>query len=272
VTGQNWLRVERSNSPLILALPHGGTMIPADLEPRFVSPWWATRDADWYIGDVYAGLADATIVSTAISRSVIDANRDPSGASLYPGQATTELCPTMTFDGDPLYLPGNAPQEAEVAHRRAGWFDPYHAALTAEVDRLRAAHSRVVVYDCHSIRSRIPRLFDGELPQLNIGTNNGATCDPALSDAVVAACATSGREHVLNGRFKGGWTTRHYGNPRGGVHAIQMELATRTYLREPDVIEPDNWPPPYDAAFAAPLRATLSHIFTAIFDFAKGHA
>jgi formiminoglutamase len=272
MTGQGWLRVERGNAPLILAFPHGGTIIPPGLDARFVSPWWVTRDADWYIGDLYAGLADATMVSTTISRSVIDVNRDPSGASLYPGQATTELCPTTTFDGDPLYRPGNAPDEAEIAARRTRWFDPYHVALAAEIDRLRAVHDHVVVYDCHSIRSRIPRLFDGELPELNIGTNNGATCDPALSDAVVAACATSGREHILNGRFKGGWTTRHYGDPRDGIHAIQMELATRAYLREPDAIAPANWPPPYDPAFAAPLRVTLSDILTAIFDFAKGHA
>jgi formiminoglutamase len=272
MTGQDWLRVERGSSPLILAFPHGGTVIPSDLHARFVSPWWATRDADWYIRDLYAGLADATMVSTAISRSVIDVNRDPSGASLYPGQATTELCPTTTFDGDPLYQPGDAPDDSEIAFRRARWFDPYHAALAAEIDRVRSSHGHVVVYDCHSIRSRIPRLFEGELPELSIGTNNGATCDPALSDTVVAACAASGRAHILDGRFKGGWTTRHYGDPGGGIHAVQMELATRAYLREPVSIDPGNWPPPYDAAFAAPLRATLSDIFTAILDFAKGHA
>jgi formiminoglutamase len=272
MTAPDWLRVERGAGPLILAFPHGGTLIPPNLCARFVSPWQATRDADWHIGDLYAGLADATTVATAISRSVIDVNRDPSGTSLYPGQATTELCPSTTFDGDPLYRPDDAPNEADIAARRARWFDPYHAALAVEVARLRVLHDRVVVFDCHSIRSRIPRLFDGELPELNVGTNDGATCSPALSDAVAAACAASARTHVVNGRFKGGWTTRHYGHPGGGVHAIQMELAARAYLREPAAIDPGNWPPPYDPAFAAPLRATLSAILTSVLDFAKGPA
>lgn len=262
-----WLHVARRDTPLILAFPHGGTDIPAELLPDFRSRWWAVRDADWHIRALYEGLADATLIWTDISRSVIDCNRDPSGASLYPGQATTGLCPVETFDGDPLYRKGKAP---DVAARRA-WFDPYHSAIEAEIARLRARHERVVLYDCHSIRSHVPRLFDGDLPELNIGTDGGVTCDPALSDAVLAAC--DGRSHVLNGRFRGGWTTRHYGRPEQGVHAIQMEIAMRAYLREP-AATPDeaNWPPEYDSAFAAPLRADLTRILAAVLDFAKGSA
>jgi formiminoglutamase len=262
-----WLHVARRDTPLILAFPHGGTDIPAELLPDFRSRWWAIRDADWHIRTLYEGLADATLIWTDISRSVIDCNRDPSGASLYPGQATTGLCPAETFDGDPLYREGRAP---DIASRRA-WFDPYHTAIAAEIARLRARHERVVLYDCHSIRSHVPRLFDGDLPELNIGTDGGVTCDPALSDAVLAAC--DGRSHVLNGRFRGGWTTRHYGRPEQGVHAIQMEIAMRAYLREP-AATPDeaNWPPEYDSAFAAPLRADLTRILAAVLDFAKGSA
>jgi formiminoglutamase len=262
-----WLHIERRDTPLILAFPHGGTEIPDDLLPAFRSRWWATRDADWHIRALYDGLADATIISTDISRSVIDCNRDPSGASLYPGQATTGLCPVETFDGDPLYRDGETPN---VVARRA-WFDPYHAAIEAETTRLRARHDRVVLYDCHSIRSRVPRLFDGELPELNVGTDNGATCGSGLSDAVMAAC--DGRGHVLNGRFRGGWTTRHYGRPEQGVHAIQMEIAMRAYLREPaGDLDEANWPPVYDADFAAPLRADLTRILAAAMAFAKGSA
>jgi formiminoglutamase len=263
----SWLHVHRAETPLILAFPHGGADIPSHLLDDFRSRWWAVRDADWHIRALYDGLADATLVWTDVSRSVIDCNRDPSGASLYPGQATTDLCPTDTFDGEPLYRDGRAP---DVAARRP-WFDAYHAAIAAEIARLRARHDRVVLYDCHSIRSRVPRLFDGDLPELNIGTDMGRTCDPALSDAVLAAC--EGRSHVLNGRFRGGWTTRHYGRPEEGVHAIQMEIAMRAYLREPEG-EPDeaNWPPPYDPAHAAPLRDQLSRILGAALDFAKGSA
>lgn len=264
----DWLTIRRAETPLILAMPHGGTDL-AGLDAAFVSPWLARRDADWHIAALYDGLADATVVATGISRSVIDVNRDPSGASLYPGQATTELCPTTTFDGDPLYRDGG-PDEAEIARRRTAFFDPYHAALAAEVARLRTRHDRVVVYDCHSIRSRIPRLFDGELPELNIGTNAGATCDPALRAAVTAIAAGSGRSHVVDGRFRGGWTTRHYGQPQGGVHAIQMELAIRAYLREPvDTVSPADWPPPYDPGHAAPLRAVLAAILSSCLEFAS---
>ncbi|MEG3126039.1 N-formylglutamate deformylase [Sphingomonas sp. GB1N7] len=269
----DWLHIDRADTPLILAMPHGGRTIPAALLPRFVSHWTATRDANWHIGDLYDGLAEATIVSTSMSRSVIDVNRDPSGSSLYPGLATTELCPTTTFDGDPLYRPGMAPDDAEIADRRDRWFSPYHEALSEEIARLRAQHPRVVVYDCHSIRSRIPRLFDGELPAFNIGTNGGATCDPALAAAVATVCAASGRSHVLDGRFRGGWTTRHYGRPEGGVHAIQMEIAIRAYLREPSTdVDPENWPTAYDPQFAAPLRKHLAQILRAALDFTKGPA
>ena len=262
----DFVHLHRGTAPLIVAMPHTGTEL-AGLDGHFVSPWLARRDADWHIDQLYAFAADlgATIVRTTISRSVIDANRDPSGASLYPGQATTELCPTTTFDGEPLYARA-VPDEAEIARRREAYFDPYHATLAAEIARLRAAHPRIVLYDAHSIRSHIPRLFDGELPQFNIGTNNDVTCDPALTAAVSAACTA---DQVVNGRFKGGWTTRHYGQPAEGVHAIQMELAIRGYAPEPAAPDAHNWPPAFDPAFAAPLSATLRNVINACLDFAQ---
>jgi formiminoglutamase len=261
----SWLHVERSDSPLILAFPHGGTAIPAELIGDYRSEWLAVRDTDWHIRALYQDLADATLIWTDISRSVIDCNRDPSGASLYPGQATTGLCPTETFDGEPLYREGVTP---DVDERRRTWFAPYHAAIEAEIARLRALHPRVVLYDCHSIRSRIPRLFAGELPELNIGANGGATCDVRLSEAVLAACGN--RSKVLDGRFRGGWTTRHYGRPREGVHAIQMEIAMRAYLDEPEgAPDESNWPPAWNPELAAPLRANLARVLAAVLDFAK---
>lgn len=265
----DWLTVRRADSPLILTMPHGGLEIPGEMLDQFASPWLARRDADWHIADLYEGLADATIVATSISRSVIDVNRDPSGASLYPGQATTELCPTSSFDGDPLY-PENTPDAVEIARRREAYFIPYHLAVAGEVARLRSLHRRVVIYDCHSIRSRIPRLFMGELPDLNIGTNCGATCAPALRDAVFSAATASGRSVALDGRFRGGWTTRHYGRPDDDIHAIQMELAIRTYLPERhDPVTPDNWPPAFSFEYAEPLRGTLSAILSSCLEFAS---
>ena len=265
----SWLHVARSDSPLILAFPHGGSVVPDALLPAFRSRWWAVRDADWHIRPLYDGLADATFIWTDISRSVIDCNRDPSGVSLYPGQTTTGLCPTETFDDEPLYA-GDGPDEAEIARRRIAYFDPYHTALTAEIERLRALHGKVVLYDAHSIRSHIPRLFEGRLPQFNIGTNGGATCDAALAEAVSAICHASGHSYVRDGRFKGGWTTRHYGRPQDGVHAIQMELSMRGYMAEPDLPTPENWPTPLDPYPA--VQPILRRILAAALEFAKGPA
>jgi N-formylglutamate deformylase len=208
-------------------------------------------------------------VHTSISRTVIDVNRDPSGASLYPGQTTTTLCPTETFDGDPLYLPGAEPTPSEIDQRRIAYFVPYHEMLAAQSVRLRGLHEKVVIYDCHSIRSVLPRLFYGTLPVFNLGTNDGQTADPTLQALVGQIMAESGESNVINGRFKGGWITRYFGNPQAGYHALQMELADRGYLREPEGKgEPDNWPVPYDAEFAAPMRATLTKILQSAIDWA----
>lgn len=264
----DWLDIHRGDAPLIVAFPHTGSDL-ADVEAAFVSPWRARRDADWWVDRLYGFARDlgATTVRTAISRSVIDVNRDPSGASLYPGQATTELCPMTTFDGEPLYA-GDGPDADEIARRRLRWFDPYHAALESEIARLRARHSRVILYDAHSIRSLIPRLFDGELPLFNIGTNGGTTCDTELTRAVASICAASGESMVVDGRFRGGWTTRHYGRPADGVHAIQMELAMRGYLTEPATPDETNWPAPIDTDPAA--APVLRRVLAACLDFAKG--
>jgi N-formylglutamate deformylase len=266
-----WLDIHRGDAPLVVSFPHTGTDIPADVEARLASPWLARKDADWWIDRLYdfaAGLG-ATTIRTRISRSVIDVNRDPSGASLYPGQATTELCPTTTFDGEPLYREGQTPDAAEIDLRRAAWFRPYHAALETELARLAAVHGRVVLYDAHSIRSRVPRLFEGELPQFNVGTNGGAACDPALTGAVEAVCDATGLTRVTDGRFKGGWTTRRYGRPDTNVHAIQMELACRGYMDDP--AEPptvQTWPAAYSETRAAPMRAALEDVLKACLAFA----
>lgn len=267
----DWLEVRRGDAPLVVSFPHTGTEIPADLEARFVSPWLARRDTDWWVDRLYdfAQRMGATTVRTRISRSVIDVNRDPSGASLYPGQATTELCPTTTFDGEPLYRNGAEPDDCEIARRSAAYSMPYHDALRGELDQLRRTHGKVLLYDAHSIRSHIPRLFPGELPQFNVGSNDGKSCDASLTEAVATICAGTPYSHVVNGRFKGGWTTRHYGKPGAGVHAIQMELACRGYMDEPDVPDETNWPTPYTETRAAPLLETLRDIIAACIEQAR---
>ncbi len=267
----NWLTIRRGSAPLVISIPHAGVEIPREIETTLVSPWLARKDTDWWVDRLYqhAGMSDLTIVQTAISRTVIDVNRDPSGRSLYPGQATTELCPSMTFDGEPLYQSGEAPGAEEVLRRKARWFVPYHEALSAELARLRGAHAHVVLYDAHSIRSSVPRLFDGTLPHFNIGTNAGASCAAELTRAVEAACDATSFSRVTNGRFRGGYITRKHGNRHLGVHAIQMELACRSYLREPiGRVDPSNWPLPLDEGFAAPMIVAIGEILRASLQFA----
>jgi N-formylglutamate deformylase len=265
---RSWLTVVRGDAPLVVTFPHAGTDL-ADVGHQFTSEWLARVDTDWYIDELYEGAAalGATLIGTRISRSVIDLNRDPSGRSLYPGQATTDLCPGTTFDGESLYS-GQSPDAAEVERRRRRWFDPYHRSLQDELARLRQGHARVVLYDAHSIRSRIPRLFQGDLPQFNIGTNNDAACAPDLTRAVARACAASGLGHVCNGRFLGGWTTRRHGRPDSGIHALQMELAMRGYLDEPETTTPQNWPPAFDAQRGAAMMTILMDVLKTCLDFA----
>jgi len=269
----NWLTLRRGEAPLIVSFPHTGLQIQEGLASRLVSAWRARKDTDWYVDRLYDFVHElgATIVHTAISRTVIDVNRDATGRSLYPGRPTTELCPTTTFDGEPLYKAGEAPTPDEIAARKTEFFRPYHAVIAQEIGRLRQRHARVVVFDCHAIRSKIPRLFEGELPHFNIGTNAGESCSGRLADAVATACSQKPYSSVVDGRFKGGTITRTFGEPAAGVHAIQMELACRSYLREPlGAVDDRQWPPPYEAQFAAPAQAILRQCIQACLDFASG--
>jgi formiminoglutamase len=266
----DWLTVTRGEAPLVVSVPHTGTMIPAAIAARLVSPWLARKDADWWIDRLYgfAGDLGATVIHTAISRTVVDVNRDPSGVSLYPGQATTGLCPTETFDGEPLYRDGQEPSSHEIAERRRRYFDPYHEALESELARLRAAHGAVVLYDCHSIRSVIPRLFEGELPHVNVGTSDGRSCDPALTARVERLCDMSEYTRVTNGRFKGGYITRHYGRPADHLHAIQVELACRGYMQEPRDVHERNWPSLFVESEARPMQRVLQVVLLGAKDWA----
>jgi N-formylglutamate deformylase len=269
---REWLSVHHGDAPLVVSFPHTGIEIPDKIESQLVSPWLARKDTDLWVDVLYdfAHELGATTIRTALSRTVIDVNRDPSGASLYPGQATTGLCPMETFDGEPLYKSGSEPGPAEVLRRRAEYFDPFHQALAFELERKRADFGCVVLYDAHSIRSRVPRLFESELPQFNIGTNNGVTCDPALTASIENICDASGASRVTNGRFRGGWITRRCGNPAVGIHAVQMELAMRGYLHEPEgPLNKNNWPAALDDVLAARLRVALRDILDACIAFAN---
>ena len=243
-------------SPVILAFPHTGTDVPADIRERLNDNGRILADTDWHIERLYDGLLpEATTVRATFHRYVIDANRDPAGISLYPGQNTTGLVPETDFDGKPIWKDGETPTGADIAGRLARFHAPYHTALAAEIARVKAIHGVAILYDCHSIRSHIPFLFEGRLPDFNIGTDMGRTCAKEIETATFEVCAEAeGYTSILNGRFKGGWTTRHYGRPETGVHAIQMELAQASHLTT------EAPPFAYDAEKAARLRIHLKDI------------
>lgn len=256
----NVVEVYRGSSPVILAFPHTGTWVPDEIVTRLNGEGTKLRDTDWHIHELYAGvLPHATTVRATFHRYCIDANRDPSGQSLYPGQNTTGLVPLTDFDDQPIWKAGAEPTEADIAERIEQFHRPYHAALEAEIERMRALRGVAIVYDCHSIRSRCPFLFEGVLPDFNIGTDNGRTCAPQIEQAVADVCAAAqGYTSVVNGRFRGGWTTRHYGRPETGVHAIQMELAQITHLASEE--PPFDLDPARAERLRRPLRTLLERI------------
>ena len=249
--------VTQGNGPIVLGLPHTGTFVPDTVLAQLNDNGRLLADTDWHIDRLYNGQADGTTTVTAnFHRYVIDANRDPEGASLYPGQNTTGLVPVTDFDGVDIWQ--NRPASDDIEMRRSTFHAPYHQALGDEMRRVKDLHGYAILYDCHSIRSDIPFLFEGTLPVFNIGTNLGATCDPRVAQLVEDIAAGSGHDTVMNARFKGGWTTRRYGQPTNGFHAIQMEIAQRTYLKD----EAAPWI--YDKAKAEKLRDILRSILNSL--------
>ena len=255
----------RGTRPLVVSAPHVGIYIPPALGSRMTAEAVTVPDTDWHIDRLYDFALErgASMIVATHSRFVVDLNRDPSGRALYPGASNTELCPLGTFDSGPVYRPGAEPTADEVAARVRRYWQPYHDALAAELDRVRTAHGVAVLWDAHSIVSRAPRFFDGVLPDFNLGSADGASCDPALSAQVEGLLrAASDYTTVHNGRFKGGYITRRYGRPAERMHALQLEMAQSAYMDEG---------PPYawNAAKAAKLRPVLARCLDACLGWAE---
>ena len=226
--------LHRGELPLLVSVPHAGTEIPPTLRDAYTEQALDVADTDWHLGTVYAFARElgASLLVPRLSRYVIDLNRPPDDRPMYAGANNTELCPTRAFTGEAIYRPGRAPDAGQVAARLQQYWQPYHDALQAELERLHARHGWAVLWDGHSIASRLPWLFEGRLPDLNLGTAGGASCAPALREAAARELAAQGAfSHVVDGRFKGGYITRHYGRPAQGVHALQMEMVFAAYLQ-----------------------------------------
>lgn len=251
----------RGSLPILISFPHSGTLLPAPLHDRFTTAGRALPDTDWFVPELYRRCLDRLDVSTLIathSRYVVDLNRPADGSALYPGRIESAVCPTETFEGKAIYGSGHEFSSDEIPARIEQYWRPYHAALAAERDRIVAAHGRCVIWDAHSIRSRSPRLFEGELPELNLGTYSGHSAAAALSARVIERLRAQQRfSHVVDGRFKGGHITRHFGAPTRNVHALQLEIAQRAYMSEDGA-------PLFDSMFAAPLSELIEQIIASI--------
>jgi len=227
-------RFERGSTPLLVAIPHDGRDLPADVESQMTETGAALPDTDWHVKRLY-GFAEslgAGVLAARYSRYVVDLNRPPGDEALYPGQVATGLCPTATFAGEPVYRDGAEPDEDERRSRVERYWRPYHDRLAAELERLRDRFGYALLWDAHSIKSRVPRLFEGELPVLNVGTNGSKSAGRLIERALWRVARRSPHPAVLNGRFVGGYTTRQYGDPERGVHAVQLEIAQRAYMDE----------------------------------------
>jgi N-formylglutamate deformylase len=241
---------------VIVNVPHAGTVIPADIAANLTSAGRAVPDTDWHVERLYTAalqMGCAMMVATH-SRIVVDLNRDPAGATLYPGASNTELCPTSTFADEPIYLEGKLPDTHEIERRRRAYWQPYHDKLGAEIDAIKAKHGHCILLDAHSIRSFVPRFFEGKLPDLNLGTADGKSCSPELAAKAFGVLQGAvGFTAVHNGRFKGGYITRHYGQPAANVHALQLEIGQTCYMDEAAAGA-------YDAAASAPLKQVLGQL------------
>jgi N-formylglutamate deformylase len=227
--------LHRGTAPLLVSLPHDGSEIPADIAARMHERARMAPDTDWHVARLYAFARElgASILVPRYSRYVVDLNRPPDDVSLYPGQNTTGLCPIVQFSGEPVYADDAHPSPGEIQARIETYWRPYHAALDSELQRLRARHGRVALWEGHSIRGECPFLFEGRLPDFNLGTANGASCSPALQARLVSILAQAdGYDFIANGRFKGGYITRHYGDPSNGIDAVQLEISQRIYMDE----------------------------------------
>ena len=227
--------LHRGTAPLLVSVPHNGTRVPDAIAARLTDAAREVPDTDWHVARLYdfARELGASLLVPTHSRYVIDLNRSEDDVSLYPGQNTTGLCPIVRFTGDPVYRDAQTPDEDEVRARVDRYWRPYHAALRDEIDRIKAQHDRCVLWEAHAIRSVLPFLFDGRLPDLNLGTAGGASCAPGLQRRLVDVLeAQRDYSHAVNGRFKGGYITRHYGDPANRIDAVQLELAQLNYMDE----------------------------------------
>lgn len=248
--------------PLLISMPHNGEAIPVDIANTMTDFAKTVPDTDWHMDRLYdfAKALGAYIIAPKFSRYVIDLNRDPQGVDLYPGANSTELCPTSAFDLTPLYKEEHLPDQKEVSRRIENYWQPYHSALESTLNSIQRTHGKAVLLEAHSILSHVPRFFEGQLPDFNFGTGAGTSCSPEMLKAI-ETIDFSPYSQVSNGRFKGGYITRQYGQPNKNIHALQLELSQHTYMQESSLS--------YDDKLAAQVKVKLKCLVETLIAFSK---
>ncbi len=221
--------------PLLLSIPHCGTMIPQDLRDQYKPDFiHKPDDTDWFVDQLYdfAPSLGITTISAVYSRWVIDLNRDPENKPLYSdGRIITSLCPSTNFLGEALYLDERpSVHEAETQRRLQLYYWPYHEKLDALLDDLKSEFGKVLLWECHSIRQRVPTISSEKLPDLILGDVDGESASPAIIETAYNCLKESSYSLSHNFPFKGGYITRKYGLPLKNQQAIQLEMTKINYM------------------------------------------
>lgn len=250
--------------PILISMPHNGIQIPQNLLPSMTESAKTMVDTDWYLDQLYHFAADngCYLINPKYSRYVIDLNRPQDDKNLYPGQDTTELCPTTQFDKQPIYLFGKEPTEHDISERVEKYWQPYHQKLSSTLAQIKKKFGTALLFEAHSIKSEVPRFFEGILPDFNFGDYNHNSCAKKLIDSITEWCP-QGYSKVVNGRFKGGYITRAYGVPEQNVHAVQLELSQATYMDEEKL--------DYDYEKAERVQPSLEEMFEIFYQFTENY-
>lgn len=249
--------------PILLSVPHCGTEFPTELTDQFKPDLRsAPDDTDWFVHQLYdfAPQMGITLIHATYSRWVIDLNRDPESKPLYAdGRIITAICPATNFFGEKLYkderteVAGN-----EVARRLQAYYWPYHQQVQVLLDGLKQKHGRVLLWDCHSIRQHVPTIHREKFPDLILGDVDGTSASPGLIEETLSILDHSGYCVSHNHPFKGGYITRHFGQPSVEQHALQLEMTKVNYM--------DDQEQSYNRARAERMRSLLKKVFERLID------
>ena len=242
-------------TPLLVSMPHSGLALTPQVQSGLTEKALTLPDTDWHVPEVYSFLGELGVgrISANYSRYVIDLNRPLDDAPLYASK-TTGLFPSILFDESPVFKPACLPNKRHHQFCKENIWQPYHGKITEELECLKAKFGYAILFDAHSIAPETPMLFEGRLADFNFGNNNGEASSQKWLQAASGVVPDGTYSRVSNGRFKGGYITRSFGNPKKNIHAIQLELSQACYLKN------QSHPYSIDSNKLANLQAVLKQV------------